>query len=82
MENDIIDAKSLKTLIQKLNVEDGSCYKNYKTEEPKNFEIFAPISLEVRLLCRDTGRISLDYKWLPLKLIIKITELKMQPYEL
>ena len=54
----------------------------YKTEEPKNFEIFAPISLEVRLLCRDTGRISLDYKWLPLKLIIKITELKMRPYEL
>ena len=54
----------------------------YKTEEPENFEIFAPISLEVRLLCREICRISLDNKWLPLKLIIKITELIMQPYEL
>ena len=43
-------------------------------------EVYIPISLEVCVLWSETGMHSLDPKWLPSKLIIESTELKLQSH--
>ena len=62
---------------QKTKMDDCFSICQYKTQEPKNIEIFPSISLEVRQFRCEAGMLSLDLKWVLSKLILKSTGLKM-----